>query len=108
VPETVEGVKAIVRDLRAKMPGAKILLLAVFPRGEKPDNPQRVQVNDINRGIVSLDDGKNVRYLDIGPKFLTADGTLTKEVMPDFLHPNSHGYEIWADAMRATFNEMLK
>jgi lysophospholipase L1-like esterase len=108
VPETIEGVKAIVHGLHAKLPGAKILLLAVFPRGEKPDNPLRLQVNEINRGIASLDDGKVVRYLDIGPKFLTADGTLTKEIMPDFLHPNSHGYEIWAAAMRPTFTELLR
>ncbi len=108
VLETIEGVKAIVRGLRAKLPGAKVLLLAVFPRGEKADNPLRVQVNEINRGIASLDDGQFVRYLDIGPKFLTADGTLTKEIMPDFLHPNSHGYEIWAAAMGPTFTELLK
>ncbi len=108
VPQTIEGVKAVVRGLRAKLPGAKILLLAVFPRGEKPDNPQRLQTIEINHGIASLDDGKFVRYLDIGPKFLTADGTLTKEIMPDFLHPNLHGYEIWAEAIRAPLAEMLK
>ncbi len=107
VPEAIEGVKAIVRGLRAKLPGAKILLLAIFPRGEKPDHPQRIQVNEINRALASLDDGKTVRYLDIGPKFLAADGTLPKDIMPDFLHPNEHGYEIWADAMRDTLNAML-
>jgi lysophospholipase L1-like esterase len=108
VPETIEGVKAVVQGLRTKLPGAKILLLAIFPRGEKPDNPQRVQVNEINRSLAKLDDGKMIRYLDIGPKFLTADGTLTKEIMPDFLHPNEHGYEIWADAMRPLLTAMLK
>jgi lysophospholipase L1-like esterase len=108
VPQTIEGVKAVVQGLRTKLPRTKVLLLAIFPRGEKPDFPQRLQVNEINRSLAQLDDGKMIRYLDIGPKFLTPDGILTKEIMPDFLHPNLHGYEIWADAMRPTLTEMLK
>jgi len=106
--EAAEGVKAIVRGLRAKFPATKILLLAVFPRGEKPDNPQRLQVAAINAVIAKLDNGRSVRYLDIGPKFLAADGTLPKDVMPDFLHPNEKGYEIWAAAIKEPLAELLK
>jgi len=85
--ETVEGVAAILKKLRTSQPQAKILLLAVFPRGESPNHPQRKQVNEINAGIAKLADGKSIRFLDIGQKFLAADGTLPKEIMPDFLHP---------------------
>jgi len=108
VPEATEGVKAVVRGLRAKLPAAKILLLAIFPRGEKPDDPQRLQVAEINRGLARLADSKTVRFLDIGPKFLTADGALTREIMPDFLHPSEKGYEIWADAIRGPLAEMMQ
>jgi len=106
--EAAEGVKAIVRGLRAKFPATKILLLAVFPRGEKPDNPQRLQVAAINAIIAKLDDGRAVRYLDIGPKFLAPDGALPKDVMPDFLHPNEKGYDIWAAAIKGPLAELLK
>ena len=106
--ETVEGVRAIVQKLRAALPTTKILLLAIFPRGEKPDNPQRLQVNEINREIQKLADGKNVRWLDINAKFLAPDGTLPKDIMPDFLHPNEKGYEIWAAAIKQPMAEMLK
>lgn len=106
--ETVEGVAAIVKKLRTTLPAAKILLLAIFPRAEKPDHPQRVQVNEINREIAKLADGKTVRFLDINAKFLTPDGTLTKEIMPDFLHPGEKGYEIWAAAIKGPIAEMLK
>jgi lysophospholipase L1-like esterase len=106
--QAAEGVRQIVRLLRAKLPKTKILLLAVFPRGEKPDHPQRKQVNEINSIIAKLDDGKDVRFLDINEKFLTADGTLTKSIMPDFLHPGEKGYEIWAAAIKEPLNEMLK
>jgi len=108
VPQTIEGVKAVVRGLRAKLPATKVLLLAIFPRGEKPDHLQRLQIAEINRSLAQLADGKTIRYLDLGPKFLAADGTLPKDIMPDFLHPNEHGYEIWADAMRPTLTAMLK
>ena len=55
-----------------------------------------------------LDDGRMVKFLDINPKFLGADGTLPKSLMPDLLHPNEQGYQIWADAMGPTLDEMLK
>ena len=107
VPETIAGVQAVVADLRARLPDSKILLLALFPRSTL-DDPQRAQVALVNTVIAKLDDGKMVRYLDIGPKFLTADGTLPRDVMPDLLHPNVHGYQIWAEAMEPALDEMLK
>jgi beta-glucosidase len=49
-----------------------------------------------------------VTFLDIGPKFLDADGTLPKEIMPDLLHPNEKGYQIWADAINPTLDKLMK
>lgn len=105
--EVIEGVSAVVKDLRARLPGTKILLLAIFPRGVL-DDPQRAEVALINTVLAKLDDGKMVKFLDIGSKFLESDGTLPKDIMPDLLHPNEKGYQIWADAMEPTLAEMLK
>lgn len=107
-PEIVEGVTAIVKELRHRMKKSKVLLLAIFPRSEKPDAPVRQQIRDINLQLAQLDDGKWVKFLDIGPKFLQPDGTLSRDVMPDRLHPNQKGYQIWADAMEPTLASMLK
>ena len=74
----------------------------------RPLHPQRVQIAEINREIAKLADGKTVRYLDIGQKFLNADGTMSKDIMPDFLHPGLKGYEIWAAAIKAPVAEMMK
>ena len=106
--QTIEGVKAVVSTLRTKLPATKILLLAIFPRGEKPAHPQRAQIAEINRALARLDDGKMIRYLDLGAKFLAADGTLPKDIMPAFLHPGEKGYEIWAAAIREPLREMLR
>ena len=104
-----KGVTKIVEAVRAKQPQAKILLLAVFPRGEKASpNAGRDKLKMVNATIAKLDDGKSVHYLDIGEKFLQADGSLTKEVMPDFLHLSSKGYQIWADSIAGKLAELTK
>ncbi len=104
-----KGVTAIVETIRAKQPQAKILLLAVFPRGEKASpNPGRDKLKQVNAIIAKLDDGKNVHFLDIGEKFLQPDGSLTKEIMPDFLHLSAAGYQIWADAFSPKLAELMK
>ncbi|MGV3663748.1 MAG: platelet-activating factor acetylhydrolase IB subunit [Prosthecobacter sp.] len=108
-----KGVTKIVETIRTKQPQAKILLLAVFPRGEKPSsaekpNPGRDKLKQVNDIIAKLDDGKNVFFLDIGAKFMQPDGTLTKEIMPDFLHLSPAGYQIWADAISPKLAELMK
>ena len=75
------GITAIVAELNQKLPQSKILLLGIFPRGEKP-GPQREKLAAVNQLIAKLDGTQNVTFLDIGAKFLTADGLITKDIMP--------------------------
>jgi beta-glucosidase len=104
--QIAEGVKAIVKELRTREPQMKILLLAIFPRGEN-FNPQRGKITQVNQVLQKLDDGKNVFYLDIGHRFLEEDGTLSATIMPDYLHLSQKGYEIWADAIEPKLSELL-
>ena len=107
--QIVEGIKAIVAELHKQTPDTKLLLLGIFPRGMKADDGARARIKHINSIIAKLDDdGKTIKYLDIGDKFLEADGTLPKSIMPDALHPNGKGYEIWAAAIMPTVKEMMK
>lgn len=105
--KTADGVKAIVQKLQQKAPAAKILLLGIFPRGETPADKMRQQNEATNAIIAKLHDGKTVHYLDIGKTFLTADGTLTREIMPDLLHLSEKGYEMWAEAIEPKVKELL-
>ena len=100
------GIQAIVKKLREKLPTTKVLILAVFPRGEKP-NPQREKNAKASEIASKLADNESIFFLDIGPKFLTADGTLTKEIMPDFLHLTPKGYEIWAEAIEPSVVKLM-
>ena len=104
--EIAQGITAIVQELRRKLPETKVLLLGVFPRSQKPDSV-RERLKSVNERIARLDDGAHVKFLDIGKAFLEADGTIAKEVMPDFLHLTVLGYRRWADAMEPTLWSLL-
>jgi lysophospholipase L1-like esterase len=105
--QVAKGIAAIVQTLRKKLPSSKVLLLAIFPRDEKPGTDARTKIKKVNDQIAGLDDKKNVRFLDIGAKLANPDGTLSKEIMPDFLHLSEKGYQIWADAMDPLLKQLL-
>ena len=105
--EVIEGVTAVVKAIRARLPQSRLLLLAIFPRGTV-DAPQRAQIKEINNAIAKLDDGKMIKFLDIGKVFLAEDDSIPNTVMPDLLHPNAEGYQLWADAMEPALAGMLK
>ena len=102
----IAGVMAVIDLIRAQRPSSKLMLLGVLPRGEKSDSI-RAQVTDLNAALRQRDDGRHIRFLDVGAAFLSADGSISRDVMPDLLHPSEHGYKIWAKAMHPLLTEML-
>jgi lysophospholipase L1-like esterase len=112
------GIKAIVEELKKQKPSMKILVLGVFPRGNRNDATKEtktipaaklnMKVPAINAVIASLDDGKTVFYKDIGKQFLDKDGGLSAEIMPDYLHLSPKGYEIWARAIKGDMEKLVK
>jgi len=105
---TAAGIKRDIEELQQRLPNTKILLLAIFPRDEKPDGELRQINNGVNAIISTFADNKKIYFLDINKAFLDADGVLSKDIMPDLLHPNERGYEIWAKAMEPTLLKLLK
>jgi lysophospholipase L1-like esterase len=107
-PEIAEGVGAVVLEMRHDFPDAKILLLAIFPRG-LPGDPLRDKIADVNRAIAKLNDDRHVFYLDIGSKFLDEKGAfLPNAFRADNLHPLAKGYDIWGEAVQARLAQLLK
>ena len=97
--DTIDGIKAILDRLTKKAPDSRVLLLAVFPRGEKPTDALRLRNEQVNAAIQKFADNRRVFWMNINDRLLDADGTLSKEVMPDLLHPEAKGYDIWARAI---------
>ena len=100
------GIRANVKLLRRKLPRARILLLGVFPCGEKPGYRRR-KIRQINKLASPIADGKMVHFLDFGGRFLGKNGTISKAVMHDHLHLTARGYEIWAAAMEPTVRRLM-
>lgn len=105
---TAKGIEAIINELKHRLPETKVLLLAIFPREASPDAELRQLNNKINKRIEKLADGNRIHFLDINNIFLDNEGMLPEEIMPDFLHPNEYGYELWAEAMEPTLKQLLE
>jgi len=100
--QTVGGIMAIIDRVKAKSPRSRIIVMAVFPRGDLPTDPFRAKIAQINSGIArSLTTRPGIELIDIGASFLLPDGTLPALFMPDGTHPAEEGYFIWAKALVA-------
>ncbi len=106
--ETAAGITAIIDTLEEKQPDMKVLLLAIFPRGADKNDAKRQKNEAINGMIAKLGDREHVTYLNINENFLKPDGTLPKDIMPDLLHLNPTGYEIWSRAIKGTVKELME
>ena len=104
--DIVEGVTAVVQQIRTRQPATKILLLGIFPRGQT-FSVQRGQVLQVNQALAKLADGKNIFYMDFGSQLIEPDGSISPGIMPDFLHLSERGYEIWANAIEPKLKELL-
>lgn len=108
-PEDIAaGIAKILEELKERTPKTKVLLLGIFPRGAKSEDRLRKVNEKTNDIIKKFADDKTVFYLDIGKNFLTDDGTLTREIMPDLLHLSEQGYTIWAEAIEPKIVELMK
>jgi lysophospholipase L1-like esterase len=114
-PDIAAANGKIVSMIHAKLPETKVLLLGVFPRGPRtnrggipdPHEEKMRMIGEINQELAAMDNGSNIRYLDLGPKFMSADGTIAKAIMPDQLHPSAAGYEIWVEGMKPLLDAMM-
>ena len=99
-------VTAVVQKIHAKLPTTKILLLAIFPRREKPTEERDVLAK-ASRIAAQLADNTTIFYLDITKIFLRPDGSIPAELMPDYEHPSAKGYRMWAEAIEPTVAALM-
>lgn len=104
--EIADGIVMICERLRSRLPKTKILLLAIFPRNPGP-SAQREKNARASLLASRVADGEMIYYLDINSSFLTEDGLLSKDIMPDYLHPNKAGYRIWAEAIEPKVAQLM-
>src|SRR4029453_14053933 len=100
------GVTAVVQKIHAKPPTTKILLLAIFPRHEKPTEEREILAK-ASHIAAKLADNNTIFYMDINKIFLHPDGSIPAQLMPDFQHPSAKGYRRWAEAIEPKVAELM-
>ena len=105
--DTILGIREILKVIAEKQPNARTILTAIFPRGATASDQCRRRNDVVNKEIAKFADGKKVIWCDFSDKYLDAQGRLSRELMPDLLHPNSRGYEIWASAVIPLIDKVL-
>jgi len=103
--EVAEGIRAILVRIRSKSPESRIILMGVFPRGAKADDPFRSKIAALNKLLPEVCKAPGITFLDIGARFLNDRGELPRSLMDDFCHPTEQGYTIWASALRPLLPE---
>jgi beta-glucosidase len=106
--ETARGMKAVLRTLREKLPGTKIILLAVFPRDAVPQTPMRREIAILNRRLADFKEDDRVVFYDLTAVFLSPDETLSPHLFPDMLHLSPAAYALWAEALAPIVDEQMK
>lgn len=97
--EIADGIHAVCQRVHAKVPKAKIILMAIFPREAKPDHPRRLLIHETNHLLPYVAEEQHAVLVDLTAKMLTPDGELPRDVAKDLCHLTEKGYQIWADAL---------
>jgi lysophospholipase L1-like esterase len=100
------GIKALVNLTRLKAPQATIILMGLTPRNDGGTAIMNT-INRINENLSGLANGKQIRYLNINDKLADKDGKLFEGMTVDRLHLSAAGYQVWADALKPIFTELL-
>jgi lysophospholipase L1-like esterase len=107
VTDISRGLEAVLHTMQWKAPNATIILTAIFPRND--NMAVMPTIDKINANLAKLADGKRVRFLNLNAKLADQDGKLYDGMMNvrDKLHPQLPGYQVWAEALKPIFNELL-
>ena len=105
--EIADGIVAIIDKLQLKLPDSKILLLSIFPRGERPNDLRTILANASETAAARIASRDKVVYMDITANFLNNNGILNPAIMPDALHPSEQGYRIWAESIEPVVSELF-
>nr|XP_020454535.1 platelet-activating factor acetylhydrolase IB subunit beta-like isoform X2 [Monopterus albus] len=102
------GILAIAQLLTSRLPKAKIVVLGLLPRGERP-NPLREKNTAINEFLRSwLPRLGQVQFLDVSGEFIHSDGTIIPRDMFDFLHLTQTGYRTVAKPLSDLLLQILE
>ncbi len=106
--EVVTGIASLIAIVREKAPEATIVLTGITPRRDRDGGTTLMPtIDSINSRLARLGDAPRVRYIDINSRLASSDGRLVEGITADGLHLTVQGYQVWADALKPIFTELL-
>ena len=104
---TANEITQIIDEIHLRLPDTHILLHAILPRAKRPNNKLRIINNEINKKIINLQKRDYVHWIDAQDLFIDENGILDEDKMSDFLHPDAHQYEAWAEFLLPTIEALM-
>jgi len=108
VEEVADGIAAVLGVVRVKAPEATVVLTGITPRRDRDGGTSLMPtIEAINRRLAAMADGSRVRFITINNRLARSDGALVDGMTVDGLHLSVAGYQVWADALKPIFSELL-
>jgi lysophospholipase L1-like esterase len=107
VEDVTKGLRAVMQVMQLKAPAAVIIVMGIFPRNDSMAVMPEIEA--INANLARMADGHKVRYLNINDRLADSSGKLREGMMDarDKLHPTAVAYQVWAEALKPLFTELL-
>ena len=93
--DIANGQRAIAQVFRRRLPGTRVILMAILPVADQVKWAKCQQVNALNAAVAY--NGNEVAYVDLQDKFLLPDGTINRSLFTDGTHLTAEGYKVWAN-----------
>ena len=110
-PDWVAGYAAVIAEIRARQPRAKILLLAAFPRGFQTLRESRELAAANAAAFAQLVDGETVFYADFGERFYRSDGSYNADLWgsgPAGVGAQAPLYDVWAEELQPWLDRFVR
>ena len=99
-----KAVEKIAAEVRAKQPGAQLILHPIFPRGVSADSKRHSaararndKTNELLKAFAAAH--PEITWIDFNDKMVDATGWVPRTIMADEIHPTDAGYDLWMDAI---------
>jgi lysophospholipase L1-like esterase len=100
--QVVRNIETILVELRRDLPGARLLLQSIPPRGREYAD----RIRDANRHLRQFSATVKAQFLDLWPALALEDGELNPAFTDDRLHLNAAGYEAWLGELRPALERL--
>ncbi len=99
-----KAIEKIAAEVRAKQPGAQLILHPIFPRGVSADSKRHAdararndRTNELLKAFAAAH--PEITWIDFNDKMVDSTGWVPRTIMADEIHPTDAGYDIWMDAL---------